>query len=92
MILLQRKRILLVIFFVFISIFTYMLGTNRVYNAVQVVSLPVSNKVVVLDAGHGTPDEGAQSNNRNHGGRDQSKNCFKVTELTGTKWMYCNFN
>ena len=25
--------------------------------------MPVSNKVIVLDAGHGKPDEGAQSSN-----------------------------
>lgn len=29
----------------------------------KTVSLPVSNKIVVLDAGHGYPDEGAQSAN-----------------------------
>ena len=29
---------------------------------VETVSLPVSNKVVVLDAGHGVPDEGAENN------------------------------
>lgn len=27
------------------------------------VSLPISNKTIVLDAGHGTPDEGAESSN-----------------------------
>ena len=32
--------------------------TNRnIGDAVQVTSLPISGKVVILDAGHGTPDE-----------------------------------
>ncbi len=34
---------------------------RNIGEAVQVTSLPVSGKVIVLDAGHGTPDEGAQS-------------------------------
>lgn len=31
--------------------------------AVPTVALPVTNRVIVLDAGHGKPDEGAQSSN-----------------------------
>ncbi len=31
---------------------------SNIGEAVQVTSLPVSGKVIVLDAGHGTPDEG----------------------------------
>ncbi len=81
MILLQRKRILLIIFLVLVSIFTYTITTNRVYNAVQVVSLPVSNKVVVLDAGHGTPDEGAQSNNGTTEAQTNLKIAIKVQNL-----------
>lgn len=34
---------------------------RNIGEAVQVTSLPISGKVIVLDAGHGTPDEGAQS-------------------------------
>ena len=36
---------------------------RNIGDAVQVTTLPVSGKVVILDAGHGTPDEGAESNN-----------------------------
>ena len=32
-------------------------------DTVSTVSLPVSNKTIVLDAGHGYPDEGAESIN-----------------------------
>lgn len=30
---------------------------RNIGDAVQVTTLPVSGKVVILDAGHGTPDE-----------------------------------
>ena len=58
------KRVF-IIFFAFIISFSVYLAQNNTINpkreigdAVQVTSLPVSGKVVVLDAGHGTPDEG----------------------------------
>ena len=37
--------------------------TKNVKNTVQIVSLPVSGKTIVLDAGHGNPDKGAESAN-----------------------------
>lgn len=52
MILLRKSRILFIISIVFISIFTYFLGAKPKNNTVQTVSLPVTNKVVILDAGH----------------------------------------
>ena len=58
------KRVF-IIFFAFIISFSVYIGQNKIRNekreigdAVQVTSLPVSGKVVILDAGHGTPDEG----------------------------------
>lgn len=57
------KRVL-IIFFAFIVSFSAYLAQNNAINpkreigdAVQVTTLPVSGKVVILDAGHGTPDE-----------------------------------
>ena len=57
------KRVL-IIFFAFIVSFSAYLEQNNAINpkreigdAVQVTTLPVSGKVVILDAGHGTPDE-----------------------------------
>jgi N-acetylmuramoyl-L-alanine amidase len=43
-----------------ITIYTAILSENK---TIETVSLPVSNKTVVLDAGHGKPDEGAESSN-----------------------------
>lgn len=54
MILLQRKRIMIIIGAVFVSIFSYLLGSSHMYETVQTVSLPVSGKTVILDAGHRT--------------------------------------
>ena len=62
---LDKKRVFIIFFAIFISFAVYM-GQNTQLNnrternigdAVQVTSLPVSGKVVILDAGHGTPDE-----------------------------------
>lgn len=61
-----QKRVFIIFFSIIISIAVY-IGQNTQSNgrnernigdAVQVTTLPVSGKVVILDAGHGTPDEG----------------------------------
>ena len=61
MIIINKKRILFIIMFILISTFTYSINTKK-KNTISTSSLPVSNKVVILDAGHGKPDEGASSN------------------------------
>lgn len=65
MFILDKKRILLIVTCVFVSIVSYWLviPDNK---SIETVSLPVSGKVIVLDAGHGIPDEGAQSSTRNN--------------------------
>lgn len=61
MIIINKKRILFIIMFILISTFTYSINTKK-EKIISTSSLPVSNKVVILDAGHGKPDEGASSN------------------------------
>lgn len=63
MYILRKKQILFMFSCIFISMFIYVASDNiqRTVNATQVVSLPITNKVIVVDAGHGIPDEGAQS-------------------------------
>ena len=56
MILIQKKRIIFVLSMVFISVFVYFFSLNT-DQTIETVSLPVTNKVVVIDAGHGLPDE-----------------------------------
>jgi hypothetical protein len=53
MIILQRKRIMLITGAIFISIFSYLLGSSHMYETVETVSMPTTGKTVVLDAGHG---------------------------------------
>lgn len=60
MIMIRKKRIFLMIIAVFISIATYHVTIKKT-NVVTTSSLPVSNKIIILDAGHGKPDEGASS-------------------------------
>lgn len=62
---LRKKQILFMFCCIFVAMFTYAAQTSieRTTNATQVVALPVTNKVIVVDAGHGVPDEGAESSN-----------------------------
>ena len=58
MILIRKKSLVLVLTCLVIS-FALILGIQQLKTKiVPVVSLPVSNKTIVLDAGHGVPDEG----------------------------------
>ena len=81
MIILPKKRILLIVTCVVVSIFTYLLGANRNNEIIQTVSLPVTGKVVILDAGHGGEDEGAQSQNGTTEADTNLKIALKVQHL-----------
>lgn len=53
------KRMIIITAMLIVST-TYVSMTRKkreIGEAVQVTTLPVSGKVVILDAGHGTPDE-----------------------------------
>ena len=59
MIILSKKKILMALSALSILIVTVTLFNSTVVSpeTVQTVNLPVTNKVIVLDAGHGVPDE-----------------------------------
>ena len=57
MILLRKKRITFIVFSVFLSILVFTLIKDK-KEIVPTVSLPVSGKTIVIDAGPGKPDEG----------------------------------
>lgn len=57
MIILNKKKIMLVIGIILIGIFAFTIQSRNDEETVQTVSLPVANKVIVIDAGHGVPDE-----------------------------------
>lgn len=62
MIIISKKRIILLASILFITLFTCNIvlnnnQTNNILNTVETVAVPVTNKVIVIDAGHGVPDE-----------------------------------
>ncbi len=81
MIILRKKRILLIVFFLFISVFACMYANEKINQTIQTVATPVNNKVVVLDAGHGKPDEGAQSSKGTTEAETNLKIVLKVQTL-----------
>lgn len=60
MIVLNKKKIRLTILMIFVFVFGVAILHDK-KESVPTVSLPVSGKTIVIDAGHGKPDEGAQS-------------------------------
>ena len=60
MIILKKKKIRIAILSVFATILVVAMFNDK-REDVPTVSLPVSGKTIVIDAGHGKPDEGAQS-------------------------------
>ena len=62
----RKKRLITLLSLVCLVILSCSVTINKneiEENTVETVSLPVTNKVIVIDAGHGTPDEGAQNEN-----------------------------
>ena len=54
---------------------------NKNNNYIATVSLPVSGKVVVIDAGHGKPDEGAEANDGTTEAETNLKIALKLQNL-----------
>ncbi len=83
MVVLNKKRLVVITLCVFISIFTYILSTakNGEEEIVSVVSLPVSGKTIIIDAGHGIPDEGAESSNGISEAKINLKIALKLQQL-----------
>lgn len=75
MVILSKKRFGIISTILLISLFVFVFQVASSKQTVQTVSLPVSNKVIVLDAGHGKPDEGAQSSN----GTTEAETNLKIT-------------
>ena len=60
MLIISKKRILFIIIMIMVSTITFEIFKGQ-ENTVETVTLPVTGKTIVLDAGHGYPDEGAES-------------------------------
>lgn len=81
MIILRKNRILFIVCMICLSIFVYSIIPNYKQDTIPTVSLPVSNKVIVIDAGHGIPDEGAQSSRGVTEAQTNLKIALKVQSL-----------
>ena len=58
MIIINKKRISIIFTMLAISVLSYGIVYNKdKRDTITTSSLPVTNKVIVLDAGHGKPDE-----------------------------------
>lgn len=87
MIVLNRKRLLAILSMICVSVLVFTFQIAKEDEVIATVALPVSNKVIVVDAGHGVPDEGAESSSRNYRGTDKFKNCTKIAKLVRTEWI-----
>lgn len=60
----KEMRIIFLLFFAIIITLTYAyVKIPNDLKIIQTMSIPVSNKVIVIDAGHGIPDKGAENKN-----------------------------
>ncbi len=61
---LTKKRLIVMFCMIFVSIFAFNIKiANNKVNSLQTMAVPVTNKVIIIDAGHGAPDGGAESYN-----------------------------
>lgn len=85
MVVINRKKIIfwagIIATFMFLYSITAYNVNNTKNKTVATVALPVNNKVIVIDAGHGVPDEGAQSNNGTTEAESNLKIALKVQNL-----------
>ena len=61
MLIINKKRIIFILIILMISVISFATNKAKLENTISTVSLPASGKTIVLDAGHGYPDEGAES-------------------------------
>ena len=95
MIVIHKKKLIYVSLMVFATLIVCTIGVNRVENkkenTVETVALPVTNKVIVIDARASEFQmSGAQSSNRNNRGRNELKNSNKTAKFIRT--IRCNSN
>lgn len=55
----KKKRILITTISILLTLSVVFMIDKKAKESIETVSVPVTGKVIVLDAGHGKPDEGA---------------------------------
>ena len=84
MIVVNKKRITMIMAGIFFSIFIFVFTKDNITEQnkyISTVSLPISEKVIVVDAGHGVPDEGAESSNGTTEAETNLKIALKLQNL-----------
>ena len=87
MLVISKKRIQIILSCLIMVLFTFSFqiaednNTKEQKNIVETTATPVSGKVVVLDAGHGKPDEGAESSSGTTEAETNLKIALKVQNL-----------
>lgn len=82
MIILRKRRIVTIVGIICLILLVISVNSKvSRQKSVPTVTLPVSNKVIVLDAGHGKPDEGAESSNGTTEAETNLKIALKVQSL-----------
>ena len=81
MIILRKKKIGIMLCLVLVSVFSFYLQSSSNKETVTTASFPVSNKVIIIDAGHGVPDEGAESSNGTTEAQTNLKIALKLQTL-----------
>lgn len=98
MIVINKKRIQIILSCLLIAMFTFSfhIATNKnelekdsnreeqKQKTIETTATPVSGKTIVLDAGHGVPDEGAQSSNGTTEAETNLKIALKLQNLLET--------
>lgn len=80
MVIFRKNQIVLTAICACFAIFTFMYTTAK-EETKETVVLPVSGKTIILDAGHGIPDEGAQSSSGTTEAQTNLKIALKVQNL-----------
>ena len=91
MVVINKKRIQIILSCVLVSLLVFSIqvgntknntiNTNEINNLMETTSTPVSGKTVILDAGHGVPDEGAQSSTGTTEAETNLKIALKIQNL-----------
>ena len=90
MLVISGKRIKIILGCVFIAIFafTFQIASEKenakVQNVIPTTATPVSGKTIIIDAGHGIPDEGAQSSSGTTEAETNLKIALKLQNLLET--------
>lgn len=77
----MKKRLALICSLLIVSVFFSSSIRNKDVEIIPTMALPVTSKTIVIDAGHGSPDEGAESSDGITEAQINLKIAFKVQNL-----------